>query len=71
MARTAERKKNIGVYRLHNYAAGRAGEPFSMCDEHAASYNPPFLQNGEGRLQKIASNSLMPCEMCEETEEES
>ena len=55
---------NIGIYRLYNYSKGKYGEPFGMCDAHAAEYNPPILIDGTCRLDKLASDGHLACDDC-------
>lgn len=52
------------LYRLFNYSMDDYGEPFAMCDKHAAEYNPPALQNGFCRLDVIADQSRIGCMQC-------
>lgn len=56
--------KRVGLYRLYNYALDKAGEPFGMCDEHAAVYNPPFVRDGHGRVEKLADDGKLNCQEC-------
>ena len=52
------------VYRFWNYSAEQFGAPFSICDQHVKTYNPPFLETGLGYLAKLADRSVEECELC-------
>lgn len=54
----------IGVYWLYNYSEGKHGEPFGMCEAHAAEYNPPIIKDGRCRLDKISSDGNLGCDDC-------
>lgn len=57
----------VGIYCLYNYAVGKRGEPFGMCELHAAEYTPaniPALADGSCRLDKLADSGNIACDDC-------
>ncbi len=58
----------VRVYRLYNYRKCRYGEPFSMCDEHVKTYDPPAIIQGLNGMVKLADRSRERCILCEESQ---
>ena len=60
------KKKNlIKLYRFYNLNVGKYGEPFGLCDKHFKTYKIP----DNVVMTCIASNTVYPCEFCENPED--
>ncbi len=57
-------KSRVRLYRFYNMEVNREGNPFALCDEHKANFNPPVLQDGSCFIKKIADQAVDACNLC-------